>query len=170
MAFFREEALNVIKFYREAILGALFLISGLALIFSIFWINTILGLLLILFGVVLLINFSQRYILLSKQENLGHISVTERQIIYDHTANGGFISLDLLKTIFLITNKDESHKIERFWQLEDCEGNFLVFPTNAFGADKFIESLIFLKKVNYGAFRSAMASKKMENIIVWQRL
>lgn len=168
MTFIRKEAVSIIKFYWEAVIGILLFIIGLGLIFSIFWINIIFGLLLIFFGSVLLISFSQRYILLGKQENLGHISVTERQIIYDHTANGGFISLDLLKTIFLVIEKSESYKIERFWRLEDCEGNFLMFPTNAFGVDKFIESLIFLKKVNYGSFRLAMASKKIENIIVWQ--
>ena len=170
MGFIRDEALHAIKFYWEGVLGIAIVLLGIRFIFSIFWINFILGCLLIFLGLVITVNFLKRYITLIKQESLGYLSVTERQVFYNHPTKSGVISLDALSTISLVRESVGSSNFVRLWRLEDDDGCYLYFPVNVLGVDKFIDSLIFLPKVNYSSLRVAMASKENKSILVWKKL
>ena len=103
VGFIRDEALHAIKFYWEGVLGIAILLLGIRFIFSIFWITFILGCLLIFLGLVITVNFLKRYITLIKQESLGNLIITERQVFYNHPTLGGVISLDTLIAISLVT-------------------------------------------------------------------
>ena len=170
MGFIRDEALHAIKFYWEGVLGIAIVLLGIRFIFSIFWINFILGCLLIFLGLVITVNFLKRYITLIKQESLGNLIITERQVFYNHPTLGGVISLDTLIAISLVTEVKGPFDSIRLWRLEGDDGSYLNFPINVFGVDKFIEALIFLPKVNYGSLRVAMASKVNKSILVWEKL
>ena len=170
VSFIRKEALGSIKFYWEGVLGIILVLLGTRLIFSIFWISNLLGCLLIVLGLVILVTFLKKYITSIKQESLGCLSVTERQVFYSHPTRGGLISLDALSAISLVTEVEGPSDFVRLWRLEDDDGSHLSFPINVLGVDKFIDSLIFLPKVNYGSLRVAMVSKENKSILVWKKL
>ena len=103
-------------------------------------------------------------------QNEGFLEVTERQIIYIHSMNGGEISLDALKRISLVVRAEGNFVNSRFWDLEGDGRESLRFPVAVSGIDAFIDSLIFLTKVNYGAIRMALDSQNEENILVWEKI
>ena len=170
MPFIRAEAWSQIKRYKDLIVGVLILLLGVKFLLSIYWPSILFGLLLLFLGTTFLVSFFRKYITSDILENVGFLEVTERQIIYIHSINGGEISLDGLKRISLIVSAEDNFVKSRFWDLEGDNSENLRFPVAVAGVDAFIESLIFLTKVNYRAIKIALDSQNEENILVWEKI
>ena len=170
MTFIRAEAWSQIKRYKDCIVGILISLVGVKFLLSIYWPNILVGLLFLFLGTTFLVSFFRKYITSDTIQNVGFLEVTERQIIYIHAINGGVISLDALKRISLIVRAEGNFVNSRFWDLEGDNYESLRFPVAVPGVDAFIDSLIFLTKVNYGAIRIALDSQNEENILVWEKI
>ena len=170
MTFIRAEAWSQIKRYKDCIVGILISLVGVKFLLSIYWPNILVGLLFLFLGTTFLVSFFRKYITSDALQNVGFLEVTERQIIYIHAINGGEISLDALKRISLIVSAEGNFVNSRFWDLEGDNYESLRFPVAVSGVDAFIDSLIFLTKVHYGAIRIALDSQNEENILVWEKI
>ena len=117
MTFIRAEAWSQIRRYKDCIVGVLISLMGVKFLLSIYWPNILVGLLFVFLGAAFLVTFFRKYITGDTLQNEGFLEVTERQIIYIHSMNGGEISLDALKRISLVVRAEGNFVNSRFWDL-----------------------------------------------------
>ncbi len=169
MSFIRPPVLAHFTKWREAYFVAFILLLG-------FWLfmrgsatlNLVLqglGLVVSLFGIVLLRTTIQRIRFRRAQKAPGVVDVTEREISYFGPMHGKTISLDSLQKIEL----RESEAYAAIWVLHHSEGDPMIVPTSAKGSDRLFDAFTGLSGVKMDALVAAVNQTPVKPHVIWQR-
>jgi hypothetical protein len=124
-----------------------------------------LGLVISLFGILLLRTTIQRIRFRRAQQAPGMVDVNEREISYFGPMHGKTISLESLQKIEL----RESEAYAAIWVLHNTEGDPLIVPTTAKGSDHLFDAFTGLSGVKMDVLVTALNSVPVQSQVIWER-
>lgn len=169
MSFIRPPVAVHFTKWREAyfvafllILGVWFFLRGMATFNLVF---QALGLVISLVGIILLRTTIQRIRFRRKQKAPGMVDVNEREISYFGPLHGKTISLESLHKIEL----RESEAYAAIWVLHHTDGDPMIVPTTAKGADDLFDAFTSLSGVKMDVLVAALNKVPIHNQVIWER-
>lgn len=163
MPLIRPEITAWARRWREALVaGALFLV-GLWLIWLGGWLLTALGLILLTVAAVWVLVAIRRVRFSRGVAAPGVVEISEGQVGYFGPDFGGFVSLRELAEIQLIARGGSSD-----WRLKQADGQVLMIPTQAEGADALYDAFVSLPGIDMAALTAALDTRDGAQVL-WTR-
>ncbi|MEI6797848.1 MAG: hypothetical protein WCO04_01365 [Pseudomonadota bacterium] len=147
----RPELSAALLRYREALGAGLVVLAGLWLVALGGYVLVPLGLIVTAIGAVLTLTALRRARFVQEVAAPGLVEVDERQISYLAPELGGFISLDELVEIRLLAIKGR-----RMWRLKQADGQALLIPVDAQGAETLFDVFASLPGMDSAALVVAL--------------
>ncbi len=147
----RPEALNAIWRWREALAAAVVILCGLWLIRLGGFLLLPLGAVLAFLGAGLAILAYRRLRFGQEVDAPGMVDVDERQISYFGPSDGGFVSLNDLAELRLLTLRGR-----RYWRLKSLDAQLLLVPIAASGAERLFDAFAALPGMDSQALVAAL--------------
>ena len=151
MSLIRPEAAARLYRWREAIGATLALALGLWLATRGGWLLLGLGAAVMLIGAGLLVTAVQRLRFAPISRGPGVVEVDEGQIGYLGPGIGGFVALPDLVEIKLITLRGR-----RLWRLKQADGQTVLIPVEATGAERLFDAFASLPGLDGAALIAAL--------------
>lgn len=127
-----------------------------------------LGLLIAALGAALAVNAWRRARFAQAVAAPGVVEVDEAQLGYLSPETGGFLSLNELTEIRLMTLRGQ-----RLWRLKQSDGQALLIPVDAKGAERLFDAFANLPGLDTGALIEALNHPPPESLaearVVWRR-
>lgn len=101
-------------------------------------------------------------------EGPGVVTVNERQIAYYGPTTGGFIELDALAEVRIVTTDDGPFEADVLWLLIPLDGPPLHIPNDALGAEALLPALQALPGFDNAAVVRAMGSTTPATFTIWR--
>ncbi|MDZ4134575.1 MAG: hypothetical protein U1D06_03135 [Paracoccaceae bacterium] len=152
MAFLRPEAIAALRRWREVALAAGLAALGLRGMLAGGYVLLPAGALLVALGVGLGLLALRRLRFAQDGDAPGVVEVDEGQISYYGPASGGFVALPDLAELRLITLHGA-----RFWRLKQADGQALLIPVSANGAERLFDAFAALPGMDTQALVAALA-------------
>lgn len=130
----RPELSAALVRYREALAAGLVVLAGLWLVVLGGYVLVPLGLIIAAIGAILTLTALRRARFAQTVAAPGMVELDERQVSYLAPELGGFISLDELEEIRLLAMRGR-----RMWRLKQTDGQALLIPVDAEGAEKLFD-------------------------------
>lgn len=150
----RPELAAALHRWREPLIAAGIVLAGLWVATRGGWLLGPIGLLIAALGAGLAVTALRRVRFARKVGAPGVVEVDEGQVAYLGPATGGFLSLRELVEIRLIAVQGQRH-----WRLKQTDGQALIIPVDAAGADALYDAFAALPGVDMGRFLAAMEAK-----------
>ncbi len=99
----------------------------------------------------------------------GVIEVTEHRIGYLSAEGGGFVDLDALTRLEVITTDDGPFAPDVFWVFIHDAGPPLLVPTEAEGSDILFDALASLPGISWETALTAFSSTEPARFLVWEK-
>ena len=169
----RPELSAALVRYREALGAGLVVLAGLWLMALGGYVLVPLGLIVAAIGAVLTLTALRRARFAQKVTAPGIVEVDERQISYLAPELGGFVSLDELVEIRLLAIKGR-----RMWRLKQVDGQALLIPVDAQGAETLFDVFASLPGMDSAALvvalqpapaQSANLALAAETRVIWRK-
>ena len=161
----RPGAADLLRRWREALVGAAALALGLWLWAAARGLPSVLGAVAALVGAVLLLSGIRRALFASDAEAPGMVEVDEGRITYLGPVMGGSVEIDdVTEVAFRRTATGEA-----FWRLAQEAGRPLAIPEGAAGAERLLDALVSLPRLDTGAMVRAVRAPGPATIVVWRR-
>lgn len=166
----RPEALARLSQWREPAFAAALVALGLWCLWLGGWVLWPLGALLLALGLPLgVISLrKQRFARATTGQPSGLVELDEAQLGWFGPSGGGFVSLDELVELRLITRG-----AGRFWRLKQSDGQALLIPIAAEGAEALFEAFTALPGMNSAALIAALntapAPDDSLGPVIWRR-
>lgn len=176
MAWIRPEVSETIWRYREVVWAALVVAAGL-------WLFSLGGLLLIPLGLVvagvgavLAVTAWRRARFEQETAAPGVVELDEAQVAYLGPGNGGFLSLQELVELRLLTLRGR-----RLWRLKQADGQALLIPVDAKGSERLFDAFANLPGMDSSALVAALEPSRglasgstslsigAETRVIWRR-
>ncbi|MDH2325622.1 hypothetical protein QCN27_01950 [Cereibacter sp. SYSU M97828] len=154
----RHEIREGLHRWREVIAAGLIAVFGLWLIGKGWFLGPI-GALLLALGAALALNGWRRLRFAGSGDGLGVVSVDEGQVSYLAPEVGGFIALSELVELRLLSVQGR-----RMWRLRQSDGQALLIPVDAAGADKLFDAFASLPGMDVSRLLAANP-----DMVVWTR-
>lgn len=98
----------------------------------------------------------------------GIVSIDEGRIGYFGPHGGGFVAVDALVAVDLLSSRSRSPS-ELIWRFTDEVGEQLLVPNGAEGADQLLDTLGVLPKLEYSKIAAAMFARGEGVFPIWRR-
>jgi len=147
----RPELAAALHRWREPLIAACVVLAGLWVATRGGWLLGPIGLILAALGAGLGLSAFRRVRFARKVGAPGIVELDEGQVAYMGPASGGFLSLRELAEIRLIAVQGQRH-----WRLKQADGQALIIPVDAAGADALYDAFAALPGVDMGRFLAAM--------------
>ena len=164
MAFLRPEAVSLLHRWREAIVAAAIVVSGL-------WILSWGGLFFaVLGGAVVLVGAGMGLLAVRRVRFArgagapGVVEVIEGQIGYFGPRHGGYVALAELSELSLV-----AYRGERAWRLSQPDGTILFIPIAAKGAEALFDAFAGRPGLDTHALIAALDGPEIAARIIWRR-
>lgn len=150
--------------WREVIAG------GAALVIGVWWLirNSAFLLLpaivLIIAGAALIWVGAQRTRFRGEGQGPGTVQVDEGQIAYFGPLSGGMVAIEDLTRVAVDGTQHPAH-----WQLSQRDGETLLIPVNADGADRLFDAFARLPGLRMDRALTALETAQDRTIVIWQR-
>jgi hypothetical protein len=169
MSFVRTELAARLRPWREALVWAAGSAAGAWLAWQGWATGAILlllfGLLLVAVSVSLLVTELRRRRLRGQEPAEGMVVVEEARIGYFGPRGGGFIDLDALARVEIMTDGSKPA-----WRLEESGGASLRIPVGARGAEDVYDALAPFARLDEEALHTALATRRSGRFPVWVSL
>jgi hypothetical protein len=169
----RPEVLALIHRYREALGASLVVLAGLWLMVLGGYVLFPLGLLVGGVGVVLTVTALRKARFAQDVAAPGLVELDEAQVGYLAPEIGGFLSLDELVEIRLLVLRGK-----RMWRLKQADGQALLIPVDASGAERLFDAFANLPGMDTSALVGALnpapptestLSLAAETRVIWRK-
>ncbi len=147
----RPEISSALVRYREALAAGLVVLAGLWLVVLGGYVLVPLGLIIAAIGAILTLTALRRARFAQTVAAPGMVELDERQVSYLAPELGGFISLDELEEIRLLAMRGR-----RMWRLKQTDGQALLIPVDAEGAEKLFDVFAALPGMDTAALVLAL--------------
>jgi hypothetical protein len=147
----RPEIIDAVLRYREALGAGVVVLAGLWLMALGGYVLVPLGAIVAAIGAVLTLTALRRARFAQTVAAPGVVELDERQVSYLAPELGGFISLDELAEIRLLSMKGR-----RMWRLKQADGQALLIPVDAEGAEKLFDVFAALPGMDSAALVLAL--------------
>lgn len=175
MGLIRPELSDAIWRFREVIWAGMVVGAGAWLVNLGGWLLTPLGLVLGVVGGVLAVMAWRRARFAQTTAAPGVVELDEAQVAYLGPGNGGFLSLQELVELRLLTLRGR-----RLWRLKQADGQALLIPVDAKGADRLFDAFATLPGMDTAALVDALGpgrgqasgtslSATAEARVIWRR-
>ncbi|MCA3452473.1 MAG: hypothetical protein INF92_19340 [Rhodobacter sp.] len=163
MGLIRDDILAAARRWRELIAAGIVALAGL-------WLMWLGGYLLFPVGAVILVLCAlwgvqtwRRLRFSQDQGAPGMVEVDEGQVGYLGPAFGGFVALPDLVELRILTLQGQ-----RLWRLKQSDGQALLIPVSAAGADRLFDAFASLPGIDSQALVAAAGGKAGDGVI-WRR-
>ena len=169
----RPEVTALFHRYREALGAAVIVLAGLWMMGLGGYVLFPLGLLIGGIGAVLTVNALRKARFAQAVAAPGIVELDEAQVAYLAPELGGFLSLDELTEIRLLTLRGR-----RVWRLKQADGQALLIPVDAQGADRLFDAFANLPGMDTQALVAALQpspaaqgtlSLAAETRVIWRK-
>ena len=172
----RPEVLNLLRRANEVILAALLVAFGLWLIWLGGYLLTPVGMALSALGLSWAVLALRRLRFAQGSDAPGVVEVDEGQVGYLGPTAGGYVSLPELAEIRLLTLRGR-----RMWRLKQADGQAVLIPVDAAGAERLFDAFSSLPGMDSGALVQALtpaahsagqtlpAQQTPEIKVIWRR-
>ncbi|WP_149140513.1 hypothetical protein [Gemmobacter caeruleus] len=164
----RPEALVTLSRYRDLALAATVCAAGLWLLRLGGWLFLPLGAALLALGAALGVIALRRLRFARPTASAGLIEVDEAQIGVFGPEGGGFVSLREMTELRLLSRGQR-----RFWRVKQTDGQALLIPVDAAGADRLFDAFATLPGMNSQALVAALdapgGAEDTLGPVVWRR-
>lgn len=174
MEIIRPEAAAMLLRYREVIWAAMVVALGFWLIWLGGYLLTPIGLAVVAVGAGLVLTALRRVRFRQAVEAPGVVELDEGQIGYLGPETGGFVSLPELIELRLLVLRGR-----RLWRLKQADGQALLIPVDAAGADRLFDAFASLPGMDTAALVAALEpgenrgetalSLAAETRVIWRR-
>lgn len=175
MSLIRPELSDAIWRFREVIWAGLVVAAGAWLVSLGGWLLTPLGLAIGAVGGVLAVMAWRRARFEQATSAPGVVELDEAQVAYLGPGNGGFLSLQELVELRLLTLRGR-----RLWRLKQADGQALLIPVDAKGAERLFDAFATLPGMDTAALVDALGpsrgqasgtslSATAEARVIWRR-
>lgn len=144
--------------YREALGAGVVVLAGLWLMSLGGYVLVPLGAIVAAIGAILTLTAFRRARFAQTVAAPGVVELDERQVSYLSPELGGFISLDELAEIRLLAMRGH-----RMWRLKQTDGQALLIPVDAEGADKLFDVFAALPGMDSAALVLALQTPALED-------
>lgn len=164
--FVRPEFRAALARYAQVIIGALIVALGLWWTRFTFGIVNGLSYGVALLGLIIAIEGLRRARLMRKATGKGPglVEVDEWRITYLSAHFGGSVAIDALMAVEI----QVTDQAEALWIFLQTDGQRLVVPASAKGADLIVDALSALPGLDYAAAQAAMASTDRGRFVLWR--
>lgn len=152
MSLLRPEAARALHRWREMFAAGGAALAGLWLMQLGGWVLVPLGGMLIALAAVWAVMAWRRVQFVQEETAPGVVEVDERQVGYLGPTFGGYVSLDDLAELRLMVLRGE-----RMWRLKQTDGQLLLIPVAARGADRLFDAFAALPGMDTQALVAALA-------------
>ena len=150
--------------FRETIVGALVALLGLYWAAFALGLLAFIGIVVALFGAVLLVTGIQRGLFRIGRDGAGVVQINEGQVLYFGPAEGGAVAVADLARVDL-TRSDNNR---RNWRLTDVSGGVLHIPVDAEGAEALFDVFSNLGGGRTVNLLSALHEDLPDQFMIWQ--
>ncbi|MFN6977021.1 MAG: hypothetical protein ACK4OP_02770 [Gemmobacter sp.] len=164
MSFFRPEAMAALYRWREVIAAGGAAAFGLWLIALGGLILTALGAAAVAAALGLGLTALRRMRFARRPEGPGVVEIVEGQIAWYGPGIGGFVALDDLRALSLVTVAGM-----RCWRLDQADGAHLLIPVGAAGAERLFDAFAALPGLDAADLPRALEAAGTGARLVWQR-
>jgi len=175
MSLIRPELAEAIWRYREMIWASLVVLAGVWLVSLGGWLLTPIGLAIGAVGGVLTVMAWRRARFEQATGAPGVVELDEAQVAYLGPGNGGFLSLQELVELRLMTLRGR-----RLWRLKQADGQALLIPVDAKGAERLFDAFATLPGMDTAALVDALGpgrgmasgtslAAQAETRVIWRR-
>ena len=147
----RPEVLTLLHRYREALGASVIVLAGLWLMALGGYVLIPLGLIIASIGVILTLTALRRARFAQTIAAPGVVELDEAQVGYLAPDLGGFLSLDELTEIRLLILQGK-----RMWRLKQADGQALLIPVDAAGADRLFDAFAALPGMDQSVLVAAL--------------
>lgn len=161
----RHDAAARLTRWREALIGGGALLLGLWAWVTFNGLPALFGAVAMGVGAILLLSGIRAARFRSDAQSPGIVGVDEGRITYMGPLTGGLVELDELTQIAF--HRPETG--DAYWRLSHRQGEPLVIPVGAAGADKLLGALAPLPGMDTGAMVRAVQTRTPQVITVWRR-
>ncbi len=161
MSFIRPEARDALMRWREVLVGAGLDLVGVLTVIGPTRAHLIFGVLMMSLGTILMYVGTQRARFRSAGGGAGVVDVDEQQISYFGPTVGGAVALEDLVRIAALP--------PHTWELSDAQGNVLLIPVDAEGADALFDAFSALPGLSTGRLADAGRVRPVSRTTVWER-
>ncbi len=151
MMLIRPEVAALIHRYREALGAGVIVLAGLWMMALGGYVLVPLGLLVAGVGVVLTVNAVRKARFMQDVSAPGLVELDEAQVGYLAPETGGFLSLDELVEIRILVLRGK-----RMWRLKQADGQALLIPVDASGAERLFDAFANLPGMDTAALVAAL--------------
>lgn len=164
MTFLRPEALDVLRRWREAMIGAALVLAGGVGAFNGYGLFFAACLAVALLGAALTFTGLRHALFRVDGDAPGVVEITEGRITYLGPVIGGTIALsDLREVAFRRTTTGEA-----FWRLTGLEAQPLIIPAGARDVDGLLDAFTALPRFDTGAMVRAVQSRTPTARVIWR--
>lgn len=163
MTLIRPEVAAGLRRWREVLAAGLALAFGLWVLGRGGWLFGVLGLVIAVFALGFGIAAWQRLRFVPPGEGPGVVEVDEGQVAWFGPGGGGFISLAELTALGLLRVQGL-----RCWQLRQSDGQTLLIPVAAEGAERLYDALTALPGIEGALLLNALAAEE-DSPFLWRR-
>lgn len=149
----RDHVRALIACWAEVLAAALLLLAGLWFVLLGGWFLVPLGGLTLMVAAVWAVQAWRRLRFAARAGTAGLVQVDEAQIAYFSASGGGFIALPDLSELRLVALGSA-----RMWRLKQTDGQALLIPVTATGAELLFDALSTLPGMDTGALVGALES------------
>lgn len=151
MSLIRPEVSEALWRLREVIWAGLVVVAGAWLVSLGGWILLPLGLALGIIGAALAVMAWRRARFEQATEAPGVVELDEAQVAYLGPGTGGFLSLQELVELRILSLRGR-----RLWRLKQADGQALLIPVDAKGAERLFDAFATLPGMDTGALVAAL--------------
>ncbi|MBC2834191.1 hypothetical protein [Paragemmobacter straminiformis] len=156
----RPEVLQALNRWREVIASGGVALAGLWIAWQGGYVLLPFGLCVIALAAALALQALRRLRFAQAPATPGVVEVDEAQIAYLSPDGGGFVGLPDLVEIRLLTLRGK-----RFWRLRQADGQALLVPVDAMGADQLFDAFAALPNMDSAALLAALETKASGNAL-----
>ncbi len=169
----RPEVLALLHRYREALGAGVVVVAGLWLVLLGGYVLVPLGVLVAVVGTILAVNALRKAQFTQNVSAPGLVELDEAQVGYLAPEIGGFLSLDELVEIRMLVLRGK-----RMWRLKQADGQALLIPVDASGAERLFDAFANLPGMDTGALVAALQpspptesnlSLAAETRVIWRK-
>lgn len=172
MTIFRPEVTALFIRHREAIAASVIVLAGVWLMALGGYVLFPLGLIIAAIGGTLTVTALRRARFIQTIAAPGIVELDEAQVGYLAPDLGGFLSLDELSEIRLLVLQGK-----RMWRLKQADGQALLIPVDAAGADRLFDAFAALPGMDSSALVAALAPAQFpanpaltaETRLIWRK-
>jgi hypothetical protein len=163
MSFFRPEVMAALHRWREAIAAGAVVLAGGWLIWRGGYLLTALGAVAVAAGLALGVTALRRVRFARAPGGPGVVEIDEGQVGWYGPGIGGFVSLAEMVSLGLVTVAGL-----RCWRLQQSDGQLLLIPVDAQGADRLFDSFAALPGLRIPSLIAALDSG-LDHPLLWRR-